>query len=95
MTDKVFLLRHDEPRRVITPHSDYGVVHDVVCPSCKALELRVQGAGRRVSDDDRAWEADAFSVCCNQRVGTIRAETNTLFGVREDQRVLNGPWLVL
>lgn len=52
--------------------------------------FKVAGSGRRPSDDDRAWEADAGCVACKAHLGILRVETNTLFGVREDERVLRG-----
>ena len=49
--------------------------------------FKVQGTGRRPSEDDRAYEADAVAACCGQRVGLLRLEVSTLFGVREDEAV--------
>ncbi len=56
------------------------------CP-CGVTPFRVQGTGRRHSSDDRAYEADGVAMCCGKYVGVIRVETNTLFGVREDEAV--------
>lgn len=86
---KMFLIREGEKRRKLTtPHAeaDHGVVEGA-CPECKSIDFKVAGTGRRASKDDRAWEADAVALCCNKPVGLIRVETNTLFGVREDQRI--------
>jgi hypothetical protein len=52
--------------------------------------FKVAGTGRRPSADDRAWECDAHCLACKAHVGTLRAEMSTLFGVREDEAVLNG-----
>jgi hypothetical protein len=60
------------------------------CPSCGVTGFGVQGAGRRPSADDRAWEADGYCARCKKAVGLIRVEPNTLFGVREDEAVLSG-----
>lgn len=60
------------------------------CPKCNASPWGVQGTGRRPSTVDRAWEADGVPTCCQQFVGVIRWETDTLFGVREDELVLSG-----
>jgi hypothetical protein len=57
------------------------------CPECGEHEPRIQGAGKRPSEDDKAWEADAVTACCNRYVGTLRVETGTFFGVREDARI--------
>lgn len=50
--------------------------------------FKVAGTGRRISSDDRAYEADAVALCCEKRVGLLRVETGTLFGVREDEAVM-------
>lgn len=84
---KVFLIR-DKRLHCKVPFvgADHAVVEGA-CPSCEATPFKVGGTGRRPSADDRAWEADAVSLCCGQEVGLLRAEPNTLFGVREDERV--------
>jgi hypothetical protein len=67
------------------------------CPNCGAEEpgpaskvFKIAGCRLRPSDDDRAWECDAACLACKSGVGTVRAEMDTLFGVREDEAVLNG-----
>jgi hypothetical protein len=60
------------------------------CPTCAVSPFRVAGKGKRPSKDDRAYEADGHCTKCGQHVGLIRAETDTLFGVREDAEVLSG-----
>ena len=72
------------------PDSDHAVIEGQACPSCKALPWRVQGHGRRPSEDDRALEADASCKACGVPAGVLRVEVNTLFGVREDRAVLEG-----
>lgn len=85
-------------RRCRLPGPDFQQDHvttDGPCPACGADgELIVQGTRVRPSSDDRAYEADAVARCCGKRVGVIRTEVATLFGVREDMAVLNGPWRV-
>ena len=85
---KVYLLL-DNQRRRCEPQGDQAVVEGD-CPLCGSKSFGVQGTGQRPSADDRAWEADGVSTCCRRRVGVIRAEMDTLFGVREDEAVLNG-----
>jgi hypothetical protein len=88
---KIFLLLDGKKLRLSLPFegADHAVV-SVCCPHCEADPFHVVGMGRRPSKDDRAWEADALSRCCEKPVGVIRYETNTLFGVREDEAVLRG-----
>lgn len=71
------------------PEADHAVV-DGKCPACGAEPFKVAGHGKYASQDDRAWEAEASALCCGKHVGTLRVETNTLFGVREDEAVLRG-----
>lgn len=86
---KIFLLIPDEARRRARPphpEADHAKV-DGACPKCGTEDFRVAGSGRYPSKDDRAWEAEGYCLACKAYVGVIRAETNTLFGVREDQAV--------
>lgn len=55
------------------------------CPYCASKTWRVAGQNKRISHDDIAYEADAIALCCGGAVGVLRAETNTLFGLREDE----------
>lgn len=56
--------------------------------------FKVAGGTPNASSDDRAWECTAVCLACNAVVGTLRVEPGTLFGVSEDERVLNGKWRV-
>lgn len=74
------------------PHhdADHALV-DISCPHCRAAApIKVAGAKRRIASDDRAYEADGGCLACSTYLGLIRYETNTLFGVREDEAVLLG-----
>lgn len=89
---KIWLVLDEGPRRPCAPpfpDADHAVV-DGKCPLCGCDDFKIAGTGRRFSSDDRAYEADAMSLCCDKPIGIIRYETNTLFGVREDEAVLKG-----
>jgi hypothetical protein len=89
---KIFLLVRDGPKRAAKlpfPEADHAVVEGK-CPACGCEDFKVAGTGRYPSKDDRAWESEGIALCCRVFVGTIRVETNTLFGVREDEAVLRG-----
>ncbi len=72
------------------------------CPKCSHVEqapeggkasgnvFKAAGTGRRIAPDDRHYEADAVALCCKQAIGFFRVETATLFGIREDEAVLQG-----
>jgi hypothetical protein len=95
MRPNVFLLPHDGGPRVrlvlAFKEADHATVEgEPPCPECGAKVWGVQGSGSRPSADDRAYEADGYATCCKARVGTIRFEPDTLFGVREDRAVLQG-----
>lgn len=87
----VFLLVAGERWPLTVPFEGcaHAVAKDRACPACGALDaFGVVGKGRRISADDRAWEADGFATCCGAPVGLIRHEPSTIFGVREDAEVL-------
>jgi len=89
---RIYLLPKDGARRVcVAPYEGVAFVHaDGACPKCGTDDFKVAGAGCGASADDRAWESTAYCLACKSHVGTLRVESNTLFGVREDQAVLNG-----
>jgi hypothetical protein len=60
----------------------------VACPACKAEPLVVHGFGRRHDYD--TFYADAMCMQCQARVGELRVKVNTLFGISEDEAVLQG-----
>lgn len=88
---KMFLLIPGSRTPLHLPHkeADHAIAAGA-CPKCNASPWGVQGTGRRPSVDGRAWEADGITTCCKQFAGIIRWETDTLFGVREDELVLSG-----
>lgn len=83
--------------RLVLPYDDcdHAIVDDMErCPGCKAkAPVKVQGTGKRYESDD-TYAADGITVCCGKWLGTIRAKMNTLFGIREDEAVIAGPWRV-
>ena len=88
MSSRIHLVTSDEHRRcrLEAPGADHAGAAGH-CPARRAAPFRVQGAGRHIAADDRAYDADALCVACMQRVGTLRFETNALFGLREDEAV--------
>jgi hypothetical protein len=85
---RIYLVASEGRRRcrVDSADADHAIA-DGCCPTCHAVPFRVQGTGRRIAADDRAYEADAVCLACTQIVGTLRVEVNTLFGLREDEAV--------
>lgn len=77
-------LRIGDAKRALRPVNERFAEADGACPRCKHQPLRVLGNGKRPSDDDRAWEADGSCFDCAEPLGLIRAEVDTMFGVRED-----------
>lgn len=71
------------------PHkeSDHVLV-DAACPAC-AEPLRVRGRGNHVESHD-TYAATAHCVACGAALGTIRVRVSTIFGIEEDERILNG-----
>ena len=86
-------IRDREPVEVPTPRPGVEVLEvQAECPSCCAVPLLVSGAG--IARDDRSYRAIAVCRGCGEKVGTIEAKPDTVFGLEEDERVLNGPWRV-
>jgi hypothetical protein len=85
---RIHLNASDGRRRCRLDYADADhAIADGCCPTCHAVPFRVQGTGRRIAADDRAYEAGAVCLACAQIVGTLRVEVNTLFGLREDEAV--------
>jgi hypothetical protein len=60
------------------------------CPSCGARgPVKLAGRNKRVEGHD-TYAADGEFLCCGASSGTIRAVVSTLFGLEEDEAVLNG-----
>ena len=59
------------------------------CPSCGHAGLvRVRGSGQTTTYDCHL--SRAVALCCGQRIGELRVQVSTVFGIEEDQRVLLG-----
>lgn len=70
------------------PQADHVVVQ-AACPKCEDEPLRVRGEGNHIESHD-TYAARALCVACGTELGTIRARMSTIFGIEEDERVLNG-----
>jgi hypothetical protein len=66
------------------------------CPGCGVTPFHVQGGGcvrqpdSYQADGRSLYRANGRSVCCGDAVGYIFAVADTLFGLEEDERVLEG-----
>lgn len=58
------------------------VLADVCCG-------KIMGADQRIAGHD-TYEADASCGSCGKRVGILRVKVSTIFGIEEDEAVLNG-----
>lgn len=88
--ERIVLLRDGKEVPIVGEPAPDHAVFEGSCSSCGASPFKVAGTGMRPSLDDRAYEADGRCLLCGARVGTIRAEMSTIFGVREDNAVLRG-----
>ena len=72
------------------PHAmaDFVLVEDCVCPNCNG-SLKARGDGNVTHDFD-TYYAFAHCVCCGGAVGQLQTKVNTIFGIDEDNAVLNG-----
>lgn len=85
---KITLTYSDEVRACTFHCAEYGLFEGA-CFKCGTVPFKVQGGNMRVDDFD-TYAADAVCVSCRDRVGTIRAQVSTIFGIEEDTRVLHG-----
>lgn len=86
------LLKHDGSTRVCSlpfPEAAYAEAEGA-CPCCADVPFKVAGKSPHNAADDRAYEATAECLRCRNTLGVLRVETSTLFGVTEDEAVLNG-----
>jgi hypothetical protein len=74
--------------REITPDGARGIATGL-CPGCGATPLVVQGHGRHRYTRD-TFRVDGTALCCGDPVGHIYATMDTIFGLEEDEAVLNG-----
>jgi hypothetical protein len=88
MPTSITLINGADVRPVIPSEDGKAATAEGPCPCCGVKPFALAGAGMRIADDDRAYEADGQCVACGKPVGIIRAEVDTLFGLREDQAVL-------
>ena len=66
------------------------VLADLACPACKAAApIQVRGRGITSRDHD-TYYADAEHQGCGALLGRMHTKVDTIFGVEEDERVLNG-----
>lgn len=79
-----------EPREASLPdRSSSFVVASGACPLCRHAPLHASGSGEQVTGHDTITSA---CVCrtCDKRIGSIVVTMDSLFGIEEDRRVLNG-----
>lgn len=89
MTMTILLIRNGDLMPLTLPFEGAEhVLSSDPCPFCRASPCAVVGAGQRIAEDDRAYEADAFCAACRNPLGLMRVEVPTLFGLREDEAVL-------
>jgi len=85
---------HIELRIAKCPHG-CGAICDALDATGAAMPpfIKVAGSGIKHTSRD-TYFADAIALCCRRKIGTIETQVDTVFGIEEDERVLNGPWRV-
>lgn len=63
------------------------------CPHCGVEPFNVRGGGIMSKDHDSKY-AEASCLACGKHVGRMRVRFDTIFGIEEDERVLNGRYRV-
>lgn len=78
------------PRRTVTANDGAAVATvEGACLHCSAHPFEVRGTGKRIGARDE-WHADGFAICCDENVGLLVVKVDTIFGIEEDEAVLNG-----
>ena len=75
-------------RRNVKPDGTRGIATGA-CPGCGAAPFLVQGHGRHRHTRD-TFRAAGRAMCCGDAVGYLYAKADTIFGLEEDEAVLNG-----
>lgn len=78
----------DAGRRPVLATTATHAVVEGACPHCKATPFRARGNGMQRGHD--TYTADATCVDCGKFVGRLVVTMNTLFGLDEDEAMLNG-----
>jgi hypothetical protein len=87
---KITLTIGDKKLIARRPHDQSTFVEvNAACPRCKIEPMQVQGNGNSIESRD-TYRADARCLACGETVGTLRVKVSTIFGIEEDDRVLNG-----
>lgn len=100
MSVLVVLVTSDGVRHAGNPICSGSPDHDFVsvpgfsqCPACGEnladddSKLFVRGTGI-TGHDNNTYYADAIALCCKKPVGQLRATVDTIFGIEEDEAVL-------
>lgn len=89
---KVHFHPNEGPRRkAVAPHEGAAyVVVEGACPHCKAEPFNAAGVQGTLTRGHDTYTADAGCVGCKVVTGKLIITVNTLFGIEEDERVLNG-----
>lgn len=78
-----------ERRQVRSEHGSVVGTVDGACPGCERTPFLVKGHGAQ-RHGERTLRAGVRCVDCGDPVGYVYARIGTIFGLEEDERVLNG-----
>jgi hypothetical protein len=78
------------PARLPYDAAEFVLVADLpVCPRC-GVGLKVAGRAGTEHHDHDTYYAEAGCVGCGATLGELQAKVSTIFGIDEDEAVLNG-----
>lgn len=83
----------DADFRIATlPYLDAGfLVCEGKCPCCDTQRFEIKGDTKsKVQVNDLVFVCVAYCTNCQKPVGTLKVEMETLFGLDEDRKVLQG-----
>jgi hypothetical protein len=83
-------IRIDTDDKSIAAHIPFdGADHVLADEPCACGSHKVMGRGNHIESHD-TYAAEAFCGACPARRATLRVTMSTIFGIEEDERVLNG-----
>ena len=71
------------------PTAEFVTV-DGCCPLCKADPFHVSGKAGTTHKERDSIKQEAVCRSCDKVIGHVRVTFDTIFGIEEDERVLNG-----
>ena len=85
------IITHVEDGRRLLCHQPYPRADYVLTErSCECGSTGVRGTTGAQREGDYGYRSNAVCIFCGKEAGTLHVQVSTLFGLDEDERVLEG-----